>query len=372
MSVGIHTSNGFVKVAGVGMGASPMTGATENNAGKAGLVPAPAIADRDKFLKGDGTWGEVNLEASIESTKAYIDEEIGKIPAWAKEENKPAYTADEIGADPKGSADTALSEAKSYVDEVIEGLEITGGGSDSSIFNGTIEEYNNQKDTIEDGTVVNITDDLMDGELLDVNALNRIADVEDTVAEFDEAKVNKTDILSTMEEVTANTNTEALASANVVKELSNSLGGLQFGVDENGNYGYIKAGADSVTPFSNGIGRRYLIGEVITTGKTEATMSLVDDMSNYSWLIFIYNGSVSDAGTMDFVNDDFLIPTASNFVDAIVAIVPTNYFQSQGSINPRIYDHNVTIKYVSNYEITFQRNITSTTSKREIDVYGIK
>ena len=31
--------------------------------------------------------------------------------------------------------------------------------------------------------------------------------------------------------------------------LNNSFGGLKFGVDSNGNYGYIKAGADSVTPF---------------------------------------------------------------------------------------------------------------------------
>ena len=37
-----------------------------------------------------------------------------------------------------------------------------------------------------------------------------------------------------------------------VYELNSSLGGLQFGVDENGNYGYIKAGADSVTPFKSG------------------------------------------------------------------------------------------------------------------------
>ena len=32
--------------------------------------------------------------------------------------------------------------------------------------------------------------------------------------------------------------------------VNNSLGGLKFGIDSNGNYGYIKAGADSVTPFS--------------------------------------------------------------------------------------------------------------------------
>ena len=32
------------------------TGATSEAAGAKGLVPAPAIADKDKFLKGDGTF----------------------------------------------------------------------------------------------------------------------------------------------------------------------------------------------------------------------------------------------------------------------------------------------------------------------------
>lgn len=33
------------------------TGATSQQAGSAGLVPAPTTSDPDKFLKGDGTWG---------------------------------------------------------------------------------------------------------------------------------------------------------------------------------------------------------------------------------------------------------------------------------------------------------------------------
>lgn len=33
--------------------------------------------------------------------------------------------------------------------------------------------------------------------------------------------------------------------------LADSLGGMSFGVDADGNYGYIKAGADTVTPFKN-------------------------------------------------------------------------------------------------------------------------
>ena len=34
-----------------------MAGATSNSAGTQGLVPAPAVTDIDKFLKGDGNWG---------------------------------------------------------------------------------------------------------------------------------------------------------------------------------------------------------------------------------------------------------------------------------------------------------------------------
>ena len=39
--------------------ATAMTGATGSVAGTAGMVPAPTVADTDKYLKGDGTWSEV-------------------------------------------------------------------------------------------------------------------------------------------------------------------------------------------------------------------------------------------------------------------------------------------------------------------------
>ncbi len=40
-------------------------GATASAAGREGLVPAPAIADKDKFLKGDGTWTSANTDISL-------------------------------------------------------------------------------------------------------------------------------------------------------------------------------------------------------------------------------------------------------------------------------------------------------------------
>lgn len=43
---------------------SDMTGATSSSDGTHGLVPAPLIADRAKFLRGDGTWQTVSFERS--------------------------------------------------------------------------------------------------------------------------------------------------------------------------------------------------------------------------------------------------------------------------------------------------------------------
>jgi len=51
-----------------------MVGAQSNTAGQAGLVPAPASTDEDKFLKGDGTWATVST----------VDE---KVKATAKTDN---------------------------------------------------------------------------------------------------------------------------------------------------------------------------------------------------------------------------------------------------------------------------------------------
>lgn len=50
----------------------PMTGATSQSAGASGLVPAPAIADKDKFLKGDATWATVTPYAPAPSANNVI------------------------------------------------------------------------------------------------------------------------------------------------------------------------------------------------------------------------------------------------------------------------------------------------------------
>lgn len=60
-----YTTEEKEKLAGIAVGAdvstryAAFTGATSEAAGSSGLVPAPAIGDDGKFLKGDGTWNTV-------------------------------------------------------------------------------------------------------------------------------------------------------------------------------------------------------------------------------------------------------------------------------------------------------------------------
>ena len=77
--------------------------------------------------------------------------------------------------------------------------------------------------------------------------------------------VDTADVLSTVAECDASASggkgTTQVASAkalselnsNLEEELGSRLGGLRFGVDAEGNYGYKKAGADTVTPFKSSV-----------------------------------------------------------------------------------------------------------------------
>lgn len=61
----------------------------------------------------------------------------------------------------------------------------------------------------------------------------------------------KPDLLTTKEQLRANTAAGKSVDALVVKELDNNLSGLSFGLTASGEWGYRKPGADTVTPFSS-------------------------------------------------------------------------------------------------------------------------
>lgn len=65
-------------------------GADESNPGTTGLVPSPAIGDQNKFLQGDGSWAEVDLQeyAKTEEVKDLLS--LGVVTASLKDENGDA------------------------------------------------------------------------------------------------------------------------------------------------------------------------------------------------------------------------------------------------------------------------------------------
>lgn len=61
--------------------------------------------------------------SQLENDSGYIEEESDPtVPEWAKQPEKPSYTATEVGADKAGSANASLFEAKKYTDNKISAL----------------------------------------------------------------------------------------------------------------------------------------------------------------------------------------------------------------------------------------------------------
>ncbi len=103
-----------------------MTGATSYANGTKGLVPAPAIADREKFLRGDGTWQEsADVEANPTGTAT---ENLTKVgidgTVYAVTDDDAIHTAD-VGvaggvAELDSNGRVPSSQLPSYVDDVVE------------------------------------------------------------------------------------------------------------------------------------------------------------------------------------------------------------------------------------------------------------
>lgn len=73
---------------------------------------------------------------------------VGDIADWAKADEKPVYTASEVGADIQGAADTALSSAKSYTDTKISDL-VNGAPETLDTLKEIADAMSNNNDVVE-------------------------------------------------------------------------------------------------------------------------------------------------------------------------------------------------------------------------------
>ena len=110
-------------------------------------------------------------------------------------------------------------------------------------------------------------------------------------------KFDSGDVVDPMETTVQGFAADALAVKNQFNEQNKNMGGLRFGVDSNGNAGYIKAGADSVIPFKSGVSVFH--GLIGGTGSTDTKTYTFDRDSDNVYVVYghgVYYG-ISINGT---------------------------------------------------------------------------
>ncbi|MCI5904547.1 MAG: H-type lectin domain-containing protein [Oscillospiraceae bacterium] len=133
-----------------------------SGAGTATVVAQDDVNNPFKGAQGGGESVTVDvlnaaLEEKADSKHSHTVEEISDFPTsmpasdvkdWAKANEKPTYTASEVGADVSGSADAALTNAKSYTDTKIADL-INGAPTTLDTLGEIAEAMGNNQSVVE-------------------------------------------------------------------------------------------------------------------------------------------------------------------------------------------------------------------------------
>lgn len=84
------------------LSAMVMVGASSENDGASGIVPKPLKADKDKFLKGDGSWSKISvtdLSEYVEGARLIKDKEIEKLEKLVIDENGNTVISGTVSAE---------------------------------------------------------------------------------------------------------------------------------------------------------------------------------------------------------------------------------------------------------------------------------
>lgn len=106
------------------------------------------------------------------------------------------------------------------------------------------------------------------------------------------ARVEKAVVVRDLDTIGAITQEGFIPDALALKDVNDSLGGMTFGIDENGNYGYIKVGADSVTPFSSFNNMVYAVPTIANQSTKVATITVPNGVTR-GLLVGIGSGMAS-------------------------------------------------------------------------------
>lgn len=104
---------------------------------------------------------------------------------------------------------------------------------------------------------------------------------------------------------------------------------MKFGIDSDGNYGYIKAGADSVTPFSSI--KRYSYSWTSSNGE-QKTLTLEIEPK---YIAFTVGGNKQNAVLYDVENQEYIINAAgANIITSVNGkVVTINTWHNASAVN---------------------------------------
>ena len=147
---------------------------------------------------------------------------------------------------------------------------------------------------------------------------------------------------------------------------------FKFGIDENGNYGYIKVGADSVTPFSNlslvpayskGLSRRYVQNSNpplirINSSSTENYLAAYEITKDHKYVLFVTGNAGNFFRVAQTYEDPFTVETEYRCISPAIKYVD----------NPSLSDCAVVFKASGNYLVAFLSNQSKEISSHLIDI----
>ena len=119
--------------------------------------------------------------------------------------------------------------------------------------------------------------------------------IADCAAAVNDAQADIEDLNTETEQISENLNDKTS-----LKLATDATKQIRFGVDSNGNYGYIKDGADTVTPFIKKVVGRYEFKE--QSGNPWTTFTMSKPIKDY--LFFFGYGVETEAVGVFKVNDD--------------------------------------------------------------------
>ena len=170
------------------------------------------LAFKDKVDKTDLSDAVQTSLGKADSALQSYNETDPTVPAWAKAETKPSYTAAEVGADASGSSKQALDDAKAYTDTKIAAIPMPDVSGQIGEHNTSTSAHNDIRELITGLT--SRLNALVDSDDTTLDQLSEIvAYIKSNRSLIEEVTINKVNVTDIINNLTTNVANKPLSAA---------------------------------------------------------------------------------------------------------------------------------------------------------------